>query len=31
MAYVSGTIQDGDLVIIGGAAKVAEGQNLKIN
>tara|TARA_A100000164_G_scaffold311626_1_gene289688 strand:+ start:71 stop:1045 length:975 start_codon:yes stop_codon:yes gene_type:complete len=31
MAYVSGTIKDGDLVIIGGASKVAEGQNIKIN
>ena len=28
---VSGTIKDGDLVIIGGASKVAEGQNIKIN
>jgi RND family efflux transporter MFP subunit len=31
MAYVSGTIKDGDLVIIGGASKVAEGQDIKIN
>ena len=31
MAYVSGTIKNGDLVIIGGASKVAEGQNIKIN
>ena len=31
MAYVSGTLKTGDLVIIGGSAKVAEGQSLKAN
>ena len=31
MAYVSGTIKDGDLVIVGGASRIAEGQSLKIN
>ena len=31
MAYVSGTLKTGDLVIIGGSAKVAEGQSLKVN
>ena len=31
MAYVSGTIKDGDLVIVGGASRIAEGQSIKIN
>jgi len=31
MAYVSGTIKDGDLVIVGGASRIAEGQRIKIN
>ena len=31
MAYVSGTIKDGDMVIVGGASRVAEGQSIKVN
>ena len=31
MAYVSGTIKDGDLVIVGGASRIAEGQSIKVN
>jgi multidrug efflux pump subunit AcrA (membrane-fusion protein) len=29
MAYVSGTLQTGDQVVVGGASKVAEGQSIR--
>ena len=29
MAFVSGTLKTGDRIIVGGASKVAEGQNIR--